>query len=182
MKDQNKILNSYLSRLLTVASRITGDKSLAACTEECEKSGTPINNRYITSAVRGLTAFATSHRSEGVKGGPAANGPTGRKDLLEIIRKQETLLVQKDAQRDVIIDTKLKRMQELVLNMYARNAVLRAELFGFYKDNERLFQLISKHSSVSSKAAKAGLQPRSLELALSRAMFARPVDKPYGHN
>jgi cell fate (sporulation/competence/biofilm development) regulator YlbF (YheA/YmcA/DUF963 family) len=102
--------------------------------------------------------------------------------LQQKIKVLEAQLVAKDAQRDIIIDTKLKRIQDLVLRLHATNTRLRTELHDAVQQNEKLHDFIKKEPKLQSKFNKINLQPFSEQDALDRATYATVPSKPYGHN
>ncbi|EPY28574.1 kinesin family member 3/17 [Strigomonas culicis] len=185
--DQNKLLHSYLWRLLSVAQMLTQRQGRAAAPAAVpaglvnpSPADTAARGREVAAAVQALTQLA-AQRGDGDGAGAGGHGGS-REALLERLRSAEAALVQKDAQRDIIIDAKLKRIQGLVLRLHTMNQSLVGEMQAVFQDNDTLFQLASKHASVSAKISKLGLAPRSLELALERAKYARPPERPFGHN
>jgi hypothetical protein len=191
-KDETQLRNSYLWRLLSAAAQLTQGKPLTI-----KDTSAAVRDAQVAEAVRALTSFAVlsadSHHHQpnnsdsadalsltGSSGGGFAS--ESARQLQSRIRGLEEQLITKDAQRDVIIDTKLKRIQGLVLRLHAVNVALVGEMRRCFHDNELLFEIAMKTSKTQKKVEKAGLVQRSLESALDRARFTQPPHKPLYHN
>ncbi|KAG5501641.1 hypothetical protein JIQ42_05490 [Leishmania sp. Namibia] len=173
-RDRGNLVNSYLWRLLSAATHATQGKPL-----QIKDPRASVRDAQVTEAVRSLTSFAAIaniNRDDGVRAGETVHQLHAR------IRSLEEQLVAKDAQRDVIIDTKLKRIQGLVLRLHRVNVGLVEEMQHCFRDNGLLFEIAMKSSKVQKKVEKAGLTVRSLEAALNRARFSSPPHKPLFHN
>ncbi|KAG5505418.1 hypothetical protein GH5_03438 [Leishmania sp. Ghana 2012 LV757] len=173
-RDRGNLANSYLWRLLSAAAHATQGKPL-----QIKDPKASVRDAQVTEAVRSLTSFAAIaniNRDDGVRAGETVHQLHAR------IRSLEEQLVAKDAQRDVIIDTKLKRIQGLVLRLHRVNVGLVEEMRQCFHDNGLLFEIAMKSSKVQKKVEKAGLTVRSLETALNRARFSSPPHKPLFHN
>jgi chromosome segregation ATPase len=111
--------------------------------------------------------------------GSATEGEAG---LRKRISELEAQLIAKDAQRDIIIDTKLKRIQDLVLRLHATNGKLTTELHLISTMNNELHEIIKKEPKLLSKLNKTNLQPVSEQDVLNRANFAPVPQRPFFHN
>ena len=185
-KDETQLRNSYLWRLLSAASQVTQGKPLSI-----KDASATVRDAQVAEAVRALTSFAVLSANNTSNGGNNSLPPTSSggnftgesvRQLQSRIRALEEQLIAKDAQRDVIIDTKLKRIQGLVLRLHAVNVALVGEMRRCFHDNEQLFEIAMKSSKTQKKLEKAGLTQRSLESALDRARFTQPPHKPLYHN
>lgn len=183
LKDKCKQLNAYLWRFLAVASLAGGGRvdTAFSATER------PVPEKQVASALERLTmAIVGPSPPPGEASTPTETGADGDKEACRLlkakVRELETQLLYKDSQRDVLVDTKLKRMQDLVLRLHAINNALVVELRQCYRDNDELFSMARDHRSLAAKLSKAGLYPRSLQSALERARLAEPVERPFGHN
>ncbi len=103
-------------------------------------------------------------------------------ELRKRIAELEAQVIAKDAQRDIIIDTKLKRIQDLVLRLHATNGKLTTELHAVATQNNELHEIIKKEPKLLSKLNKTNLQPVSEQDILSRATFAPVAQRPFFHN
>lgn len=208
LTDRSEVQNSYLWRLLSAATLATTGKvvdpaDMASPVRDAQVAAAirALTNLSVsgggggggTSTPQQLPASASSRledagdvlassRNWRTSAAAAAFAGASRPELLNRIAQLEQQLVIKDAQRDVIVDTKLKRMQELALRLHSMNTALVKELTACYEDNGRLFQLMDKYPKLAPKLSKAGLFPRSLKAALDHARFAKPPEKPLGHN
>lgn len=184
-KDHSHLVNSYLWRLLSAAAQVTQGTPL-----QVKDPSATVRDAQVAEAVRSLTSFAVMAHTTGLSGGSAAEAQWGGgggggesvRQLRSRVEELEEQLVAKDAQRDVIIDTKLKRIQGLVLRIHSVNIALVAEMRRCFHDNELLFEIAMKSSKTQKKVEKAGLAVRSLESALDRARFTQPPHKPLYHN
>jgi hypothetical protein len=112
----------------------------------------------------------------------AATTLVGDEALQKRIRELEQQIIAKDAQRDIIIDTKLKRIQELVLRLHTTNTRLTQELRTLGSQNNELFEIIKKEPKLLHKLNKTNLAPFNEADAVARASFAPVPQKPFGHN
>ncbi|KPA85652.1 putative kinesin [Leptomonas pyrrhocoris] len=184
-KDETQLRNSFLWRLLSAAAQVTQGKPLTI-----KDPSAAVRDAQVAEAVRALTSFAvlsartnphnTASASSGGSGGDVSNENVWQ--LQGRIRGLEEQLIAKDAQRDVIIDAKLKRIQGLVLRLHAVNVALVEEMRHCFHDNEQLFDIAMRSSKTQKKVEKAGLTQRSFESALDRARFTQPPHKPLYHN
>ncbi|CAC9487787.1 kinesin [Leishmania donovani] len=173
-KDRGSLINSHLWRLLSAAAQATQGKPL-----QIKDPAATVRDTQVMEAVRSLAnvaVMANRRGSDGAGSGESVN------ELRSRIRFLEEQLVAKDAQRDVIVDAKLKRIQGLVLRLHRVNIALIEEMRQCFHDNELLFEIATKTSKTQKKVEKAGLTMRSLEAALSRARLAQPPHKPLYHN
>ncbi|KEG10472.1 kinesin [Trypanosoma grayi] len=205
LRDANKLQNSYLWRLLGVASVVSHGKALNP-----EEATTTVRGAQVDAAVKTLTTvvLASLERPPGVlesaevnhqvpqpstsrkeindngSGNINSDGNNGGGDaaLQKRIEELQQQLIARDAQRDVIIDSKLKRMQNLALRLHTTNAALVEELRQSFALSEELFRFVDKHPKLAPKLAKAGLVPTSFKTAVERAMLAKVPMKQYGHN
>lgn len=185
VKDEAQLRNSYLWRLLGAAAQVTQGKPLTI-----KDTAAAVRDAQVGEAVRALTSFALLSANAAAAASTDAASGNGRggvsgddvRQLQSRIRGLEEQLIAKDAQRDVIIDTKLKRIQGLVLRLHAVNVALVEEMRHCFHDNELLFEMATKSSKTQKKIEKAGLTQRSLESALDRARFTQPPHKPLYHN
>ncbi|CAM45094.1 putative kinesin [Leishmania braziliensis MHOM/BR/75/M2904] len=172
--DRGGIINSYLWRLLSAAAQATQGKPL-----QIKYPETTVRDSQVTEAVRSLTSLAMTLNC---KHDDSTTAGESMHQLHRRIHVLEGQLLAKDAQRDVIIDAKLKRIQSLVLRLYRVNIALVEEMQQCFHDNELLFEIAMKTSKTQKKVERAGLTARSLEAALNRARFAQPPHKPLYHN
>ncbi|CAG9573922.1 putative kinesin [Leishmania major strain Friedlin] len=173
-KDRGSLINSHLWRLLSAAAQVTQGTPL-----QINDPAATVRDTQVMEAVRSLTnaaAMANRRGSDGAGAGESVN------ELRSRIRLLEEQLGAKDAQRDVIIDAKLKRIQGLVLRLNSVNIVLIEEMRQCFHDNELLLEIAMKTSKTQKKVEKAGLTMRSLEAALNRARLTQPPHKPLYHN
>ncbi|RNF26430.1 putative kinesin [Trypanosoma conorhini] len=205
LREASKLQNSYLWRLLSVASVVSRGKAVDA-----DETTATVRGAQVDAAVKTLTTFlqtslekppAVPESPEGGHAGPrhwkpqdehqqenfgkyGAKKGKGEADtvLLKRIEELQQQLVAKDAQRDVIVDSKLKRMQSLALRLHTTNAALIEELRQSYAVCEELFRLVDKHPKLAQKVAKSGLAPMSFKAAVDRALQAQVPARPYGHN
>lgn len=94
----------------------------------------------------------------------------------------EKIILTKDAQRDIIIDTKLKRIQELVLRLQSTNLRLAQEVRGVTQENHNLFEIIKKEPRLVKSLNKTNYQPVSEDEIMMRALSAPVPQRPNGHN
>jgi hypothetical protein len=140
-------------------------------------------------------ASAAAQAKSGASNAPSSGGdtpktpaqpsmPSGSTDaeLRKRISDLEGQLIAKDAQRDIIIDTKLKRIQDLVLRLHATNGKLTSELHAIATQNNELHEIIKKEPKLLSKLNKTNLQPVSEQDVLNRANFAPTPQRPFFHN
>ncbi len=106
----------------------------------------------------------------------------GDAQLVQKIKDLEIKIQQKDAQRDIIIDTKLKRMQELVMRLHTNNLALKAEVSSVAAVNKELHEMIRADPKLSKIARKEGLKPVDESEIISKAAFSPVPQRPYGHN
>ncbi|KAH9600489.1 Kinesin motor domain [Trypanosoma melophagium] len=210
MRDTNKLQNSYLWRLISVASVASRGKAA-----DSEDTTATVRGSQVDAAVKTLTTFVLSSlekppavpesvdrsQKQQEQGNNTEttltenrddmgshtnininNGGSDNAALVRRIEELELQLIARDAERDVIVDCKLKRMQNLVLRLHTTNAALVEEMRNSFALNEELFNMVDKHPKLGAKIAKAGLVPISLKAALERATLARVPTKPYGHN
>ncbi|KAG5479056.1 hypothetical protein LSCM1_02900 [Leishmania martiniquensis] len=173
-RDHGNLVNSYLWRLLSAATHVTRGKPL-----QIKDPKATVRDTQVTEAVRSLTSFGAMANMKSEDGATA--GETVQQ-LHSRIRSLEEQLLAKDAERDVIIDAKLKRIQGLVLRLHTINTALVEEMRQCFHDNGLLFEIAMKSSKTQKKIEKAGLTVRSLEAALNRARFSSPPHKPLYHN
>lgn len=121
-------------------------------------------------------------KSNNNKESSSSQSLVGDEALIKRIKELEQQLVAKDAQRDIIIDTKLKRIQELVLRLHTTNTKLSAELHTLGEQNGELFEIIKKEPKLLNKLNKTHLTPFNESDALARASYAPVPQKPFGHN
>ncbi|KAK7197138.1 kinesin [Novymonas esmeraldas] len=186
-RDRGQLMNSHLWRLLSAAAQTTRGKPL-----QIKDPTAMVRDAQVAEAERSLTSFAamshSTYRGGGVGGDARSDGNgdvaagEGVRQLRDRISALEEQLTAKDAQRDVIIDTKLKRIQGLVLRLHTVNVALSAEMRHCFRDNELLLEIAGSSTKTQKKVDKAGLTARSLEAALDRARFAQPPHKPLHHN
>lgn len=98
------------------------------------------------------------------------------------IKELENIIVQKDNHRDVIIDTKLKRMQELVMRLHTANTTMQLEVERVVAENKRLHELVARDGKLSAIVRADALEPASADLIKSQATFAPTPSHPYNHN
>ncbi|RNE99703.1 putative kinesin [Trypanosoma rangeli] len=205
LREASKLQNSYLWRLLSVASVVSRGKAVNP-----EETTATVCGAQVDAAVKTLTNFvqtslekpplaaesleivhARSQRcktqdehQEGNGGKDGAKKDNSKDDtvLLKRIDELQQQLVAKDAQRDITVDSKLKRMQSLVLRLHTTNAALTEELLKSCKICEELFRFVDKHPKLALKLAKTGLVPMSFKAAVDRALQAKIPARPYGHN
>ncbi|KAG5504937.1 hypothetical protein JKF63_04383 [Porcisia hertigi] len=173
-KDHGKLVNSYLWRLLSAAAQATQGSPL-----QIKNPTAAVRDDQVAAAVLSLTNLAHIANS---KQDHCARAGESVSQLQRRIRLLEEQLVAKDAQRDVLIDTKLKRIQGLVLRLQNYNIALVGEVRRCFHENEQLFDIAMQTAKTQKKVEKAGLTVRSLEEALDRARFAQPPHKPFHHN
>ena len=113
---------------------------------------------------------------------PSVPSNASDSDLRKRISELEAQLIAKDAQRDIIIDTKLKRIQDLVLRLHATNGKLTAELHVIATQNNELHEIIKKEPKLLSKLNKTNMQPVSEQDVLNKANFAPTAQRPFFHN
>ncbi|KPI85823.1 putative kinesin [Leptomonas seymouri] len=188
-RDEAQLRNAYLWRLLSAAAHVTQGKPLSV-----SDPSAAVRDAQVTETVRALSSFAALYASTranhdssaeslpptGTSGGNVANESVWQ--LQRRIRGLEEQLFAKDAQRDVILDTKLKRIQGLVLRLHSVNVALVGEMRRCFHDNEHLFDIALRSAKTKKKVEAAGLTQRSLESALDRARFTQPPHKPLYHN
>eukprot|EP00744_Colponema_vietnamica_P012093 GILI01016978.1.p1 GENE.GILI01016978.1~~GILI01016978.1.p1 ORF type:complete len:510 (+),score=181.03 GILI01016978.1:203-1531(+) len=102
-------------------------------------------------------------------------------DYKQKIRDLEKIITTKDAQRDIIVDTKLKRIQELVLRLQGTNLRLAEEVRDVVSENHNLFEIIKKEPKLSKSLNKTKYQPVSEEEVMLRALTTPPIQRPLGH-
>ncbi|ESL10968.1 kinesin [Trypanosoma rangeli SC58] len=205
LREASKLQNSYLWRLLSVASVVSRGKAV-----DPDETTAAVCGAQVDAAVKTLTNFLqtslekppeTAGTLEGV---PARsqrwklqdehqqrNGENdgAKKDnskddtlLLKRIDELQQELVAKDAQRDITVDSKLKRMQNLALRLHTTNAALTEELRRSCTTCEELFRFVDNYPKQALKLAKAGLVPVPFKAAVDRALQAKVPARPYGHN
>ncbi|PWV16589.1 putative kinesin [Trypanosoma cruzi] len=205
LRDANKLQNSYLWRLLSVASVVSRGKAV-----DGDEITSTVRGAQVDAAVKTLTTFVQtsleknpasfgSHNDvqltppnwkpqdehqQGIigNGGNKNDNSEDNTVLLKRIDELQKQLLAKDAQRDVIIDSKLKRMQNLALRLHTNNAAFVEELRRSYALCEELFRFVEKQPKLAPKLAKAGLEPMSFKAAIDRALQSKIPTKPYGHN
>ncbi len=111
--------------------------------------------------------------------GPLSTNP---EVLQRKVRELESIITQKDNHRDVIIDTKLKRMQELVLRLHTANSTLQLEVDRVVAENKRLHELVARDGKLSAILKADGIQPASADLIRTTAQFAPTPTYPFSHN
>lgn len=116
------------------------------------------------------------------RGADDASTSTNPETLQRKIRELENIILQKDNHRDIIIDTKLKRMQELVLRLHTANSTLQLEVDRVVAENKRLHELVARDGRLSAIVKSDGLQPASADLIRTTAQFAATPSLPYYHN
>jgi len=97
------------------------------------------------------------------------------------IRDLEKIITTKDAQRDIIVDTKLKRIQELVLRLQSTNLRLAEEVRTVVDENHSLFEIIKKEPRLAKSLNKTRFQPVSEDEIMLRALTATTIQRPLGH-
>ena len=104
--------------------------------------------------------------------------------LQKRITELEAILTTKDAQRDVIIDTKLKRMQELTLRLYTTNTRLDKEIGAVAEENRRLHEFIRRDPKFYRLLKEEGeaSEPVNEQLVRNRAAFEKVPSPAYYHN
>lgn len=141
-----------------------------------------------TTPVDWKLAALEAKKSSAANGGSLKSDATssvsvgGDESLVKRIKELEQQLVAKDAQRDIIIDTKLKRIQDLVLRLHTTNTKLTQELHLLGTQNNELFEIIKKEPKLLHKLNKTNLTPFNETDAIARAAFAPVPQKPFGHN
>ncbi|CUE81680.1 kinesin, putative [Bodo saltans] len=143
-----------------------------------DKSSSNNNNNPPADSAKGAPPAVSSSSSTNA----AATTLVGDEALQKRIRELEQQIVAKDAQRDIIIDTKLKRIQELVLRLHTTNTKLTQELHTLGAHNNELFEIIKKEPKLLHKLNKTNLTPFNETDAVARASFAPVPQKPFGHN
>mmetsp|Transcript_37948 Transcript_37948/g.117272 ORF Transcript_37948/g.117272 Transcript_37948/m.117272 type:complete len:847 (-) Transcript_37948:75-2615(-) len=98
------------------------------------------------------------------------------------VKELEAQLEISASRRDIIIDTKLKRMQDLVLRLHTTNTRLLDEVKGVTEENNALHDLIRRESKLAKAARKEGLEPANEALIKNRARFAPVPEPPHMHN
>ncbi|EKF39723.1 kinesin, putative [Trypanosoma cruzi marinkellei] len=205
LREANKLQNSYLWRLLSVASIVSHGKAVNG-----DEITSTVRGAQVDAAVKTLTTFVQTSLEKNPSSFGSHNdvhatppnckpqdehqqgsiGTGGNKNdnsedntvLLKRIDELQKQLLAKDAQRDVIIDSKLKRMQNLALRLHTNNAAFVEELRQSYALCEELFRFVEKQPKLAPKLAKAGIVPMSFKEAIDRALQAKIPAKPYGHN
>ncbi|CBZ27021.1 putative kinesin [Leishmania mexicana MHOM/GT/2001/U1103] len=173
-KDRGSLINSHLWRLLSATAQATQGKPL-----QIKDPAATVRDSQVMEAVRSLTNVAVMANRRGSDGAGAGEDVNELRSRIRVLEEQ---LVAKDAQRDVIVDVKLKRIQGLVLRLQRANIALVEEMRQCFHDNELLIEIAMKTSKTQKKVEKAGLTMRSLEAALNRARLAQPPHKPLYHN
>lgn len=199
-RSSNLMQNSFLWRLIAIAP-LTKGKPM----DPAEATG-QVKEHQVEQAIKTITAFVQSRSSrppgltpstvvgeggeemlvsvqglgqQGSKSGPSP----GEEALRKRVQELEMLIQTKNTQRDIIIDTKLKRMQELVLRLHTTNVTLRAELAAAVSENGSLHEFIRQDAKALKSVKKAGGHEPLVESDLvNRAVFAPMPTAPYGHN
>lgn len=165
--DRVKVLSAYLHQFLNLAS-------LSSRGHVLETHGQPVSvcDAQVARALEVLSPH---------NGGVSKCTPTPPA-IVDRVKELERALAIKNDERDVIIDTKLHRMQDLVMHLYAVNNSLTEEMRLCYRDNRELYQLVEQDPTWAAALSQAGLFPRSLQSALERSRFAKVPERPLGHN
>lgn len=129
--------------------------------------------------VKGFRRTATT--ADGGEGGGGSSN-NNVEALQRRVKELESIITQKDNSRDVIIDTKLKRMQELVLRLHTSNTHMQLEVDRVVAENKRLHQLVARDGKLSAIVKSDGLQPASADLIKTAAQFGSTPHQPYNHN
>lgn len=180
-QEEAQLLNSFLWRLVSAVMQLSKGRPI-----EMKSPGAVVREAQVTEAIRLLTQFGMSSSCSSSNGlSVKGSGDTTANDveaLRERVRQLEQQIVTKDAQRDVIIDSKLKRIQGMVLRLHTINLALVKEMRQCFSDNAALFDIASLSAKTQKRIEKAGLAPQTLQTALERANFAPIPQKPFAHN
>eukprot|EP00758_Cryptobia_borreli_P002124 Tbor_TRINITY_DN2807_c0_g1::TRINITY_DN2807_c0_g1_i1::g.23202::m.23202/K11498/CENPE; centromeric protein E len=206
-KHSTKLSNSYCWRVLNVAHLAVHGKPLE--TDTNTDLTAPIREHQIDQAVKALTSFVNSRSSKppsvignspsraqvSVNGTPTEKEGSEKKsdkghtnsfknedEYKKKIVELEKVILTKDAQRDIIIDTKLKRLQELVLRLQTTNLALCTEVKNVVRENHNLFEIIKKDPKLTRSLNKTNLQLLVEDEIMLRALTAPVPQRPFGHN
>jgi hypothetical protein len=103
-------------------------------------------------------------------------------ELLKKISELEAQMQLNESRRDIIIDTKLKRMQDLVLRLHTTNTRLNEDIHKVCEENNLLHDIIRRESKTAKQARKDGMEPANEQLLRSRALFSAVPEPPQFHN
>jgi hypothetical protein len=115
-------------------------------------------------------------------GGGGGGGGAEVEALQSKVKELEAQLEISASRRDIIIDTKLKRMQDLVLRLHTTNTRLLEDVKSVCEENNALHDLIRRESKVAKQARKDGFEPANEALLKNRALFAPVPEPPHLHN
>ena len=136
----------------------------------------PVSKKDTTAAAPLPPASPTS------SGGSSSANSAQIKELEKKVAQYEETIRIKDAKRDVIIDTKLKRMQELVLRLHTSNHMLTEDVSKLAKENNALHDIIRKESKLAKAAKAQGMEPVNESLLKNRALYTEVPSPPHYHN
>ena len=176
VKSLTSFVNSHSSKPPTVVNSVAGGDSSNGSV------GTAAGAAAVSAAADSnitKTVSSRKRREAELEGAPTfKNEAEYKKKIIDL----EKIILTKDAQRDIIIDTKLKRIQELVLRLQSTNLRLAQEVRGVTQENHNLFEIIKKEPKLVKSLNKTNYQPVSEDEIMMRAVSAPVPQRPHGHN
>jgi ASC-1-like (ASCH) protein len=161
-----------------VVSRSSRPPAIGEGSSPQRSAGSNNNDAPVLSSSTTPTAAGTA-----ATGGNNGKQSTGNEEALQAkIKELEAQMQLNESRRDIIIDTKLKRMQELVLRLHTTNTKLSEDVRKVCEENNTLHDIVRRESKTAKAAKKDGLEPVNEQLLRSRALFTAVPEPPWFHN
>eukprot|EP01060_Flectonema_neradi_P027423 TRINITY_DN3702_c4_g1_i1.p1 TRINITY_DN3702_c4_g1~~TRINITY_DN3702_c4_g1_i1.p1 ORF type:complete len:899 (+),score=199.44 TRINITY_DN3702_c4_g1_i1:58-2697(+) len=123
-------------------------------------------------ATRRTTASTHRDPTSTLKATSNVNGNTA--ELAQKIANLESSLAQRDSHRDIIIDTKLKRMQDLVIRLHTNNLNMQSEVNRLADESTQLKEFIAQRK-LTSKLPSNLQAPTLSGSEITAAVYNKPV-------